>query len=157
LVHRILHEIEFQSTVDVGRVIHDLAHQIAEGMQGDDGFVRFDENIMSRNVSGDLAVPIALFVAEVLTNTFKHAFPPGHIGVISLGLRQAGDGELRLSIDDNGSGFDSTTDVGGLGSRLIDLLAQQVNGTVTTCSVPGEGTHVVLLFRDPVPTEAIAN
>jgi len=157
LVHRILHEIEYQSTVDVGRVIHDLAHQIAEGMQNDDGFVRFDENIMSRNVSGDVAVPIALFVAEVLTNTFKHAFPPGHSGVISLGLRQAGDGELRLTIDDDGSGFDSTTDVGGLGSRLIDLLAQQVNGTVTTCSVPGEGTHVELLFKDPSPAGAVAN
>ena len=157
LVHRILHEIEFQPTVDVGRVIHDLAHQIAEGMQGDDGLIRFDENIMSRNVSGDLAVPIALFVAEVLTNTFKHAFPPGHNGVISLGLRQVDDGELRLSIDDNGSGFDSTTDVGGLGSRLIDLLAQQVNGTVTTCSMPGEGTHVVLLFKDPSPAEIVTN
>jgi len=157
LVHRILHEIEFQSTVDVGRVIHDLAHQIAEGMQGDDGFVRFDESIISRNVSGDLAVPIALFVAEVLTNTFKHAFPPGHIGVISLGLKQTCNGELQLSIDDNGSGFDSLTDVGGLGSRLIDLLAQQMNGTVTTSSVPGEGTHVKLLFKDPALSEMAAN
>jgi len=157
LVHRILHEIEFQPTVDLGRVIHDLAHQIAEGMQGDDGFVRFDEKIMSRNAPGDLAVPIALFVAEVLTNTFKHAFPPGHRGVISLGLGQARDGELRLTIDDDGTGFDSTTEAGGLGSRLIDLLAQQVNGTVTTCSVPGEGTHVALNFKDPSQPQAVAN
>jgi two-component sensor histidine kinase len=157
LVHRILHEIEFQPTVDVGRVIHDLAHQIAEGMQGDDGYVRFDENIMSRNVSGDLAVPIALFVAEVLTNTFKHAFPPGRRGVISLSLRQTGDGELSLTVADDGSGFDSTTDIGGLGTRLIDLLAQQVNGTVTTSSVPGEGTHVELLFKDPSPPVAVAS
>ena len=157
LVHRILHEIEFQPTVDLGRVIHDLAHQIAEGMQGDDGFVRFDEKIMSRNAPGDLAVPIALFVAEVLTNTFKHAFPPGHRGVISLGLDQAKDGELRLTIDDDGTGFDSTTEAGGLGSRLIDLLAQQVNGTVTTCSVPGEGTHVALNFKDPSQPQAVAN
>jgi two-component sensor histidine kinase len=157
LVHRILHEIEFQSTVDVGRVVHDLAHQIAEGMQGDDGFIRFDENIMSCNVSGDLAVPIALFVAEVLTNTFKHAFPPGRGGVISLALRQAGKEELRLTIDDDGAGFDSTIEMGGLGSRLIDLLAQQVNGTVTTCSVPGEGTHVALLFKDPSTQQSVAN
>jgi len=40
---------------------------------------------------------------------------------------------------------------------LIDLLAQQVNGTVTTCSVPGEGTHVELLFKDPSPAGAVAN
>jgi len=157
LVHRILHEIEFQSTVDLGRVVHDLAHQIAEGMQGDGGFVRFDENLMSCNVSGDLAVPIALFVAEVLTNSFKHAFPPGRGGAISLGLCQAKDGELRLTIDDDGAGFDSVTEVGGLGRQLIDVLAQQVNGTVTTCSVPGAGTHVELLFKDPSPRGSVAN
>lgn len=149
LVHRILHEIEFQPTVDLGRVIHDLVHQVAEGMQGDDGFVRIDETIISRNVSGDLAVPIALFIAEVLTNSFKHAFPPGRSGLISLNLEVAGDRTLRLTIDDNGSGFDSATEVGGLGSRLIDLLAQQINGSTTTTSARGEGTHVELIFEDP--------
>jgi two-component sensor histidine kinase len=154
LVHRILHEIEFQPTVDLGRVIHDLAHQIAEGMRGDDGFVRIDESIISRNVSGDLAVPIALFVAEVLTNTFKHAFPPGCNGVISLNLDSDGNGSLRLTVDDNGMGFDTTSEGGGLGSRLIDLLAQQINGCATTNSVPGEGTHVELIFKDPNPEVA---
>lgn len=149
LVHHILHDIEFQPTVDLGRVIHDLAHQIAEGMQGDDGPVRIDENIMSKEVSGDLAVPIALFVAEVLTNIFKHAFAPGSSGVISLNLSPAGNEMLRLTIVDNGSGFDSVTEGGGLGSRLIDLLAQQLNGRATTCSVPGQGTHVELIFKDP--------
>lgn len=156
LVHRILHEIEFQPTVDIGRVIHDLVHQIAEGMQGNDGIVRIDESIVSRNVSGDVAVPIALFVAEALTNTYKHAFPPGSNGVISLNLGPAANGSLRLTIADNGTGFDNITEAGGLGSRLIDLLAQQINGIATTSSVPGQGTRVELNFRDPSPEEAVA-
>lgn len=153
LVHRILHEIEFQATVDLKRVIHDLAHQIAEGMQSTDGRIRLQEDIISRSVSGDFAVPIALFVAEVLTNTFKHAFPPGQNGLISISLKGDGQDRLRLAITDNGIGFDSLTDAGGLGSRLIDSLAQQLGGTATTCSEPGKGTHVELIFRDP---EAIA-
>lgn len=126
-------------------------------MQSNDSFVRIDESIVSRNVSGDVAVPIALFVAEVLTNTFKHAFPPGSHGLISLNLSPAGDGSLHLSVADNGTGFDNITEGGGLGSRLIDLLAQQINGSATTCSVPGQGTRVELIFKDPNPEVLVAD
>lgn len=157
LVHRILHEMEFQSKVDLKRVIHDLAHQIAEGMQSNDGHIRFEEDIISRSVSGDLAVPIALFVAEVLTNTFKHAFSPGQNGLISIGLTSEGQDCLRLVIADNGVGFDSSIDAGTLGSRLIDSLAQQLGGTATTCSAPGKGTRVELIFKDPESTAAAAS
>jgi len=157
LVHRILHEIEFQSKVDLKRVLHDLAHQIAEGMQSNDGHIRFEEDIISRSVSGDLAVPIALFVAEVLTNTFKHAFSPGQNGLISISLTSMGQDGLRLVIADNGAGFDSSIDAGSLGSRLIDSLAQQLGGTATTCSAPGKGTRVELIFKDPESTAAAAS
>ena len=158
LVHHILHDIEFQPTVDLGRVIHDLARQIAEGMQGGVGFVRIDEDLMAKKVSGDVAVPIALFVAEVLTNIFKHAFPLGSSGEVSLNLSPAENETLRLTIVDNGSGFDGVADgSGGLGSRLIDLLAQQVNGHATTCSAPGKGTRVELVFKDPNPEPAPEN
>ena len=157
LVHRILHEIEFQDTVDLKRVLHDLAHQIAEGMQGNDGHIRIDEDIVSRTVSGDFAVPIALFVAEVLTNTFKHAFPPGEKGLISISLKKEGHDSLRLAVKDNGAGFDGSMEAGGLGSRLIDSLAQQLGGTATTCSVPGKGTRVELVFKDPGPVSVAPN
>lgn len=156
LVHRILHEIEFQATVDLRRVLHDLAHQIAEGMQSADAHVRLEEDIISRSVSGDIAVPIALFVAEVLTNTFRHAFPPGRSGVITISLKEEGQDRLNLAIGDNGVGFDSTTDVGGLGSRLIDSLAQQLGGTAMTFAVPGRGTRVELIFKDPGAIAAAA-
>jgi two-component sensor histidine kinase len=157
LVHRILHEIEFQAMVDLKRVIHDLAHQISEGMQSNNASVRLEEEIISHSVSGDLAVPIALFVAEVLTNAFKHAFAPGQNGVITISLKKEGQDRLNLSICDNGVGFDSTTDVGGLGSRLIDSLAQQLGGTAVTSAVPGEGTRVELIFKDPEAMAAPAS
>ena len=157
LVHRILHEIEIQATVDLKRVLHDLAHQSSEGMQSNDGHIRLEEDTISRGVSGDLAVPIALFVAEVLTNTFKHAFPPGQKGLISISLTPYGRDSLRLAISDNGIGFDGSIDAGGLGSRLIDSLAQQLCGTATTCSVPGKGTRVELIFKDPDSVAAVAN
>ena len=77
--------------------------------------------------------------------------------MISVNLCPAGNGALRLTVVDNGTGFDSITEGGGLGSRLIDLLAQQINGSATTCSVPGQGTHVELIFKDPSPEQPTVN
>lgn len=150
LVHRILHEIEDQTTIDLKRLLHELAHQITEGMRGERTGVRVEENLVQRDVSGDVAVPLALFAAEALTNIFKYAFPPGREGVIKLELTAIPGGRLSLSIRDNGVGFDEKAlQRSGIGSRLIKTFGQQVGGTSELRSVPGEGTMVSVEFRDP--------
>src|SRR6185295_870002 len=62
--HRILHEIEYQPTVDLKRIISELGHQIAEGMSGNDRKLAYKEDLVSVIVSGDFAIPLALFVTE---------------------------------------------------------------------------------------------
>jgi two-component sensor histidine kinase len=148
VVHRILHEIEYQPTVDLKRIISELGHQIAEGMSGNNRKLVYDEDLVSVIVSGDFAIPLALFVTEVLTNTFKHAFPLGGSGTISLSLTSSGD-QLHLVIADNGEGYDESGESGGLGRRLIQSLAQQVQGQVQVTTAPGKGTRIELFFKNP--------
>ena len=76
--------------------------------------------------------------------------------MIAISLGKEGQDSLSLAISDNGVGFDSTTDGGGLGSRLIDSLAQQLGGTAMICAVPGKGTRVELTFKDPKASAAAA-
>jgi two-component sensor histidine kinase len=154
LVHRILHEIEDMTTVDLKRLLHELTEQIAEGMRHENSRVRIQENVVSRTVQGDLAVPLALFVVENLTNIFKYAFPPGYDGQISLTLAPETEGKLSLTICDNGIGFDSNASSPGLGGRLIGTFGSQVGGTSTVCSTPGTGTRVELIFNDPAVVPA---
>lgn len=149
LVHRILHEIEDQTTIDLGRLLHELAHQITEGMRGEKTAVRIEETFVQREVPGEVAVPVALFAAEALTNIFKYAFPPGREGVISLELAAVADGKLRLVISDNGIGFDESAQKTGIGSRLIKNFGTQIGGVSSLQSVPGTGTTVAVEFRDP--------
>jgi two-component sensor histidine kinase len=148
VVHRILHEIEYQPTVDLKRIISELGHQIAEGMSGDNSKLVYKEDLVSATVSGDFAIPLALFVTEALTNTFKHAFPPGGAGTISISLASLG-AQLRLVIADNGQGYEHNGESGGLGRRLIQSLAQQVQGQVQITTAPGKGTRIELTFRNP--------
>ena len=105
LVHRILNELEDQSTLDLRQLLEELSRQIAEGM-GKTRCAGSKWMCPSRVVAGSVAVALALFTVEALTNIFKHAFPrdrrgrdPGQHGV-----RMAG-GKLKLAIADNGMGF----------------------------------------------------
>jgi signal transduction histidine kinase len=61
----------------------------------------------------------------------------------------AGEGQLRLAVEDDGAGVEPDADPGGIGSRLIQAFARQVGGTATVGPRPDGGTIVTLVFRDP--------
>jgi two-component sensor histidine kinase len=151
LVHRILYELEDQDAVDLKRLIADLAHQIQEGFGAERRDLRIELDLASRRVAGDTAVPITLFTVEALTNAFKHAFPTNaRGGVIRISLLPIEQGQLRLTIEDSGSGVGEQQRQGGIGSRLIRAFAQQVNGAASVAPREGGGTVVTLTFPDPL-------
>jgi two-component sensor histidine kinase len=147
LVHRILNELEDQSTLDISQLLDELSHQIAGGMSGEN--VRIVVDVESREVSGNVAVALALFTVEALTNIFKHAFPGGRQGVIRVSLGAAPDGRLKLAIADDGIGFSADETGKSVGSRLIKTFGMQLGGVSSVRSDPGRGTVVELVFPDP--------
>jgi two-component sensor histidine kinase len=153
LVHRILHEVEDQSSVDLKRLLHDLGQQIHEGFGGDRRDVRLEFDVVAREASSDLAVPLTLFTVEALTNVFKHAYPTGSAGgAIHVSLRPVGGGQLELAVADEGIGMtEGAAPARGVGSRLTEAFANQVNGTVSWTRQKGGGTIVSLVFPDPQP------
>jgi two-component sensor histidine kinase len=98
VVHRILHEIEYQPTVDLKRIISELGHQITEGMSGNNTNLSIAKTRCRSRFRG-FAIPLALFVTEVLTNSFSMLSPLGGAGAISLSLTSSGD-RLHLVIAD---------------------------------------------------------
>jgi len=147
LVHRILNELEDQSTLDIKQLLEELSHQIAGGMSNDN--VRVEVDVTSRVVSGSTAVALALFTVEALTNIFKHAFPSERQGVIRVGLAAADGGKLKLTISDDGMGFAMNGTGRSVGSRLIKTFGLQLGGVSSVHSEPGQGTVVDLIFPDP--------
>lgn len=147
LVHRILNELEDTSTLDIQQLLEELAHQIAGGMASD--HVKVEVHVPSRIVSGSVAVALALFTVEALTNIFKHAFPEGSEGTITVTMTSVGDGKLRLAIADDGLGFDMNDQSKSVGSRLIKTFGLQLGGVSSVHSEPGQGTVVDLIFPDP--------
>jgi two-component sensor histidine kinase len=147
LVHRILNELENQSTLDISQLLQELSRQIAEGIGAEN--VRIDVDVPSRVVTGSIAVALALFTVEALTNIFKHAFPGQRQGVIRVRMEAQEGGKLRLSISDDGIGFTDGEAARSVGSRLIKTFGLQLGGVSQVRSVAGEGTVVELIFPDP--------
>jgi len=67
-----------------------------------------------------------LIVNELVTNAFKHAFPSGAPGHVTIRLKRLAQG-LELSITDDGIGCTDAVPT-GFGTRLVVLLAAQLGG-----------------------------
>src|SRR5262249_54534448 len=73
------------------------------------------------------ALPLAFVANELVTNSLKYAFPDNRQGTVDINLKT--DGEIVLTVSDNGVGRDPDAKE-GLGSRLINIMVQQLDGTV---------------------------
>jgi len=101
-------------------------------------------------LSIDVAIPCALIINEIISNSLKHAFPGGREGEISVSMdrEKAEKGEVYLlSVGDNGVGLGPTVDHDPprtLGIQLIHTLVRQLRGTVEILSEGG--TRYIITF-----------
>nr|WP_298096259.1 cache domain-containing protein [uncultured Shinella sp.] len=107
--------------------------------------VSVDYDIDEITVTADNATPLALLTSEIITNILKYAFPDRHQGRISIALKGIGGRRVRLTIRDDGIGFDPQTVHQGMGSRLIKGVVHQLNGTFTIDG--SEGTTFTAEFE----------
>ncbi len=96
----------------------------------------------------DAAVPCALIINELITNSLKHAFLRGQPGWIKLTMDLRPEGAIRLVVADNGIGIPTRESMQTipktLGLQLVTDLARQLDGSVRVRNEPG--THVQVDF-----------
>ncbi len=108
----------------------------------------------------DQAIPCALVVNEILSNSFKHAFRGRKEGTIRIAISQE-SGQVRIVIHDDGIGLPKDFDAGrssSLGLKLIRTLIQhQLQGSLVIDGT--EGTEVMMEFplREPESRHDVAD
>jgi two-component sensor histidine kinase len=149
-VHRLLHEVDDQTTINLERLVTELANQMIQDMALIDVKLEIETQLAQRSIPGELAVPIALFAVEALANAFRHAFPSrSDTAKVQVCLRSMPDSTIRLTIKDNGVGFETEQARSSIGLRLLQTFAQQLDGAATVVSQSGQGTTVTLIITDP--------
>ena len=147
LVHRLLYERgedADQGEVDMDRLFLELCQQLRSGgAMHKNVELHCHVNIGNRSV--DEAVPVALLVVEAVTNVYRHAFPGGQPGSVSVSLSK-NDDLITLQISDQGVGYDATTTETSMGTDLIRGFVEQLSGNLVVNTAVDEGVTMKITY-----------
>jgi len=94
------------------------------------------------------ALPLALILNEVVSNSLQHAFPEGAQGSITVSIERNACGGLKITMSDTGSGFSGDLEsYDTLGFEIVRALVSQLRGTITVRTGVA-GTNLSLLFTE---------
>lgn len=95
-------------------------------------------------LSTDQSISVGLIINEVLTNSFKYAFPQ-NTGQINLWLKQEVEDDIILSICDDGQGLPANFDITknpSLGYKIINSMTVKLKGQLNISSKNGTCTSI---------------
>jgi PAS domain S-box-containing protein len=148
IVHEQLHRGRNLSRIDFGEYLRNLALGLFRSYGVDPAVIALRLNVDKVSLNMDTAIPCGLMVHELVSNSLRHGFPDGRKGWIRISLHATPDG-LVLIVKDNGAGFRESNGNGkrkSLGLRLVDILAEQLEGTVKRTQ--RRGTEWCITFRE---------
>jgi two-component system sensor histidine kinase DegS len=89
-------------------------------------------------------------IQELLNNAARHSQAP----LVKLGV-DMGESQIKVTVDDNGKGFDVDTlsERGGKGLKVIRDRAEMLGGYLEIDSAIGKGTRVV--FQVPAASKSL--
>jgi hypothetical protein len=133
LIHERLYRSGNLSSIDFAEYINSLLSHLAYSYGGNSGRITSRSDIVGLSLNIDVAIPVGLIVNELVTNSFKHAFPGEATGEIFLELHKVDEGKYLLVVGDNGIGIPADFDLErttSLGLQLVQALAQQLNSQI---------------------------
>ncbi len=156
LIHETLYKTRKFSTIDMNVYLATLTEQV-RGTYRPDRAVRTIVNAEGINLDLSRATPCGLIVNELITNSFKYAFPASFVcesvrhepGTIWTSLIFS-DGYYILTVGDNGIGLPAGTDPStakSLGLKLVNFLAKhQLRAEIGIDTT--NGTEYSIRFRE---------
>ena len=129
LTHAMLYQKTTISNINLVEYIETLVRQIEASMSTSKIDIVTDLVATNERLTIDGAVPLGLIINELLTNCYKHAFPQGKKGVITVSLIENSD-TFTIKVSDNGVGLPEDFDHNEsktLGMELVFILVEQLD------------------------------
>lgn len=130
LIHELLYSSSDLSSIPIDEYIVNLVSLIQKSLDPDEN-IEVDITSDSFSINVTQAVPCALILNELISNSYKHAFEQNNTGKIDIHVAQK-NGDVEFSICDNGIGIPEEflkEDGTSLGLTIVRTLIRQVNGT----------------------------
>jgi two-component sensor histidine kinase len=131
LIHEQLYETEDLQEVDLARHASLLASNLVHSYAVDEGRISWKVSVDAMPLTVDRAIPAGLILNELISNAFKHAFPGGRKGFLSIEGRRR-NGAVVLEVRDDGVGMPGGAGRArpkSLGLEIVAILTRQLKGT----------------------------
>jgi two-component sensor histidine kinase len=172
IIHEELYKSKNNEALDFSQYLQKLIAALFRSYTVREGDVKMYLDIEETFLGMDTAVPLGIIINELISNSLKHAFPPGRKGEIriklyrteevkenegisnnndSIGSKNSDDKTIqyRLLVSDNGVGFPEDIDLkntSSLGLQLVNILVEQLEGTIEL--EKDEGTVFRIIFKE---------
>jgi PAS domain S-box-containing protein len=151
LIHEMLYSSENISKVNFSNYLSRLAKQLLEVYGKEPPHVDIDIEPGTLELGIDQAVPCGLIVQEIVSNSFKHAFPNGWKGSPKIRIGLASNQNMfELTVGDNGIGLPDAHHLEksrSLGMTLINLLGNDQLGGEIRIDPHRKGTNYIICFK----------
>ncbi|MFO8041919.1 MAG: histidine kinase dimerization/phosphoacceptor domain -containing protein [Alkalispirochaeta sp.] len=131
-VHESLYGTDDLSAVDMSTYIQELVYDLRTAY-GRDDTVAIQLHVDQIDLGIEHAIPCGIILNELLTNSYRHAFPDRRPGEIAVAFISLDSERYRLTVADNGIGLTAAQAEGpsqSLGMRLVRILTEQLSGVM---------------------------
>ena len=154
-LHRMLAHLPLDGAVDLGAHIRDLGNTLVAAFSSEQQPVLVEHHGTECHVLTTNVQPLTLILCELLTNAMKYAHPSGVAVNIVVHCEALADGNLMVSVSDDGVGLPEGFDVqkdGGIGFQVIRTLTAEIGAQMDVSS-----DNLGVTFRLTVPQMLVAN
>lgn len=133
LVHEMLYSKDKLESVSVSEYLKELISKLGVIIHSEHYAVKFDIELEDVNFDINNSVAIGMITSEIISNSIKHAFTNSENPQVKVRLKHILSQQLiEYTIEDNGKGFSEQKNENGLGLRLIDIFARQLEAEYET-------------------------
>jgi PAS domain S-box-containing protein len=151
LIHERLYRTDDLARVDFSEYVRSLTRNLLAMYRATAPQVTLAIDIRDISLEINAAIPCGLIINELVTNCFKHAFPGGRRGTITVAFRSPQYSSYELTVQDDGVGIPEDIDVKtteSLGLHLVAILAEdQLKGDIRLSRAGGTTIQITFEVR----------
>ncbi len=144
LIHEKLYHNESLEKIDFSDYVISLVDSIKSSYNASATSITVNTFIKDVHLELKHAIPCALILNELISNSYKHAFAGKVKGIIEIEIQKEG-ATLSMRVVDDGIGMKQSTDIANsstLGLTLVHSLVNQINGDLILENTQGTTFHL---------------
>ncbi|MFO7447173.1 MAG: PAS domain S-box protein [Ignavibacteriaceae bacterium] len=133
LVHEKLYQRRDLAGINLKEYIKELTDILKDTYTHKAQMINFNLDVQNILLNIDMSIGLGLIINELISNSFKHAFPDDRKGVVTIIIKTNRDNTLNVKVADNGIGFPENIDfqnTESLGLQLVSTIVEQHWGKI---------------------------